>query len=238
MSKSKGGKSPGRKKDRSLWWIAGIAVVVTAALIVASNATARRLGEITLPEVILTDQERGGERNVLGSADAPVELVEFSDFRCPACMQANLALGDHIEQLVSDGTVRYVRKHMLVIDPDDTSLNAAEAVECAADQGYYWAFHDLLFANQTGHGQKWTRDAMKQYARELGLDTQAFNECMDRKTHRDKVLAGNTEAYGTPGITGTPSYLVNGELLRLRSFLDVIDAVQAAAGQTTGQGGS
>ena len=238
MSKSKGGRSLSRKSDRTIWWIGGVAVLVTAALIVASNVTARRLGEIILPETVLTDQEMGADRNVWGSADAPVELVEFSDFRCPACRQANMALGEEIEQLVAEGTARYVRKHMLVIDPDDTSLNAAEAAECAADQGYYWAFHDLLFANQVAQGQKWTRDAMKTYARELGLDTKAFNECMDRRTHRDKVLADNAEGYGTPGITGTPSYLVNGELRRpQRSFYEVIEAVQAAAGQSTGQGG-
>jgi len=237
MPKSRGGRSLSRQKDRSLWWVVGIAVGVTAALIVASNVTARRLGEIRLPETILTDQERGGERNVLGRADAPVELVEFSDFRCPACRESHFTLGDQIAQLVAEGTVRYVRKHMLVIDPADTSLNAAEAVECAADQGYYWAFHDLLFLNQSAHGQKWTRGAMLTYARELGLDTKAFGECMDQQKYRDKVLADNAEGYSTPGITGTPSFLVNGELLRLqRSFFEVIDAVQAAAGQSAGQG--
>lgn len=237
MAKSKRGGSLSRKKDRSLWWVGGVAVVVTAALIVASNVTARRLGEITIPDTILTDQERGAARNVLGNADAPVELVEFSDFRCPHCRDSHLALGDDIEQLVAEGTARYVRKHMLVIDPADTSLNAAEAVECAADQGYYWAFHDLLFANQPAHGQKWTRDAMKTYARELGLDTKAFNECMDQGTHRDKVLADSTEGYTTPGVQGTPAFLVNGEVLRIRSYQEVIEAVQAAAGQTTGQDG-
>ena len=81
-----GRQEPGRKKDRSLWWIAGIAVVVTAALIVASNMTARRLGEITLPEVILTDQERGGERNVLGSAAPPVDWWSSATSAAPpAC---------------------------------------------------------------------------------------------------------------------------------------------------------
>jgi protein-disulfide isomerase len=236
MSKAKGGRSLNRKKDRSLWWVIGVAVGVTAALIVASNVTARRLGEIVLPSIILTDQERGADRHVLGSADAPVELVEFSDFRCPHCRESHEILGSQIEELVAEGTARYVRKHMLVIDPSDTSLNAAEAVECAADQGYYWAFLDMLFANQAAQGQKWTRDAMKTYARELGLDTKAFNECMDQQKYRDKVLADSAEGYSTPGITGTPSFLVNGELLRIRSYQDVISAVLAAAGQSAGQG--
>lgn len=235
MPKTKERRRPYRKRDNSLWWIVGAAVGATALLIVLSNLSAGRLGDIIVPETILTDKELGADRNVRGSADAPVELVEFSDFRCPACMDANQTLSQSIAQVVDAGTARFVHKHMLVIDPNNTSLNAAEAAECAADQGYYWAFHDMLFANQPTQGQKWSRDAMKTYARALGLDTQAFNQCMDSQKYREKVLADNTEGYNTPGITGTPSFLVNGNLLKLqRSYLEVIDAVQAAAGQATG----
>ncbi|MBP2018964.1 protein-disulfide isomerase [Symbiobacterium terraclitae] len=238
MSKTKERRRPYRKRDNSLWWIVGIAVGATALLIVLSNISAGRLGDIIVPETILTDQELGADRNVRGSADAPVELVEFSDFRCPACMDANSVLSSYISQLVDEGTARFVHKHMLVIDRENTSLNAAEAAECAADQGYYWAFHDMLFANQPAQGTKWSRDAMKQYAKALGLDTGAFNQCMDSQKYREKVLADSAEGYGTPGITGTPSFLVNGTLLRLqRSYLEVVDAVQAAAGLSTGQAG-
>jgi len=236
MSKAKERRRPYRKRDNSLWWIVGVAVGATALLIVLSNVSAGRLGDIIVPETILTDQQMGADRNVLGSADAPVELVEFSDFRCPACMDANSTLSTPLRQLIDEGTARLVHKHMLVIDRENTSLNAAEAAECAADQGYYWAFHDMLFANQPTQGTKWSRDAMKQYARALGLDTESFNQCMDSQKYRQKVLADSNEGYTTPGITGTPSFLVNGNLLRLqRTYFEVIEAVQAAAGQTTGQ---
>jgi len=235
MSKTKERRHPYRKRDNSLWWIVGVAVGASALLIALSSLSAGRLGRIVVPENVRSDQERLAERNVRGRADAPVELVEYSDFRCPHCMDAAEALSAPLNDLIEAGTVRFVHKHMLVIDPQNTSLVAAQAAECAADQGYYWAFHDTLFAN-FGHGPQWSRNAMQQYARELGLDTKAFNDCMNANKYRDKVLADSLEAYQTPGITGTPAFLINGTLFQpQRSYYDVIEAIQAAAGEASGQ---
>lgn len=229
MPKDRGGRSSYRKrKDYSIWWIAGIAVGATALLIVLSNLSAGGAGDIVMPAEIKTDQERTADRNVLGKPDAPVELVEYSDFRCPACGQANSAIGPQLKQMADAGQVKIVHKHMLVIGDKVNSQNAAEAAECAADQGQYWNFHDLLFANQA-KGELWSRKVLKDYAKKLGLDAQAFNQCLDDRKYEEKVLATSEEGYNTPDITGTPSFLVNGTLLQLqRSYDEVIAAINAA----------
>lgn len=228
MPKDRGGRSSyRRRKDGGIWWIAGIAVGATALLIVLSNLSAGGAGDIIMPAELKTDQERSADRNVLGKADAPVELVEYSDFLCPHCADVNAAIGPQLKQMAEAGQVRVVHKHMLVIDPV-ISQDAAEAAECAADQGQYWNFHDLLFANQAKKSL-WSRKTLKNYAKELGLNTQAFNQCMDDRKYEEKVLASSKEAYETPGITGTPSFLVNGTLLKLqRSYSEVIEAINAA----------
>lgn len=230
MSKEKK-RYPYRKRRRqsSLWWMVGLGVGVTALLIGLSIWSTGRPGDLKMPESIKTDQELLATRGLRGKADAPVELVEYSDYRCPACATANAALGPQLDQLVQAGTVKVSHKHLLVIGDKVNSQNAAEAVECAADQGYYWAFHELLFANQV-KGQNWSRAMMKSYAKALKLDTGAFGQCMDSKKYAAKVQADGDEARAVPGITGTPSFLVNGELLQLRqSFNEVIDAIKAAA---------
>lgn len=116
---------------------------------------------------------------------------------------------------------------MLVIGDKSRSQYAAEATECAADQGYFWAYHDLLFANQKD-GATWSRNVLKTYAKNLGLDTQAFGQCMDSKKYASKVTGESSQGYKVPGITGTPSFLVNGKLIQLqKSYDEVIAAIQS-----------
>lgn len=225
MPKEKGGSRPRGMRPAAIWWIAGIAVGLTVLLIILNQ-----YGTRSTKPAAASDQERNASRNIMGSADAPVELIEYSDFRCPSCQRAQAALREPLEQLAQNGTIRLVYKHMLVIGDKVNSQIAAEAAECAADQGYFWAFHDLLFANQA-EGQGWTRDAMKSYARQLGLEPQAFSQCIDSEKYAEKVLSDSAEGYAVPEIRGTPSYLVNGQLLELKeSYNEIIDAINTAAG--------
>lgn len=208
-------------------WTAGLAVAAVALLIILSQCSPLGRGAGTT----VSDQELNAVRNVMGQAGAPVEVIEYSDFRCPSCLQAEAALRESLEELVKNGTIRFTYKHMLVIGDRVNSQIAAEASECAADQGYFWAFHDLLFANQE-QSDGWSRDTMKKYAQQLGLNTETFDQCIDSKKHAAKVLADSSEGYAVPNIKGTPSYIVNGQLLELKkTYNEVIDAIDAAASQ-------
>ena len=163
---------------------------------------------------------------VRGPAAAPVTIVEFSDFQCPYCKQVVPTLA----QVLS----RYGEKVKLVFRdfPIDSlhpqARKAAEAARCAHDQGKFWEFHDALFAGAPNA----SAEQLKTYAQQVGLDVPSFERCLGSRTHTAAVQKDVEE--GTRlGVTGTPAFFVNGELLSgaqpLESFVRVIERELAAA---------
>lgn len=160
----------------------------------------------------------------LGDENAPVTIIEFSDFECPFC-------GRHVaevypklkEKYIDTGKVKYVfRDFPLSFHPD--ALPAAIAANCVLEQGgnkEYFAFHDKLFANQKGL----TRDNFIKYAKDLGLNADAFTACLDANdtTEIDKDIKDGSDA----GITGTPGFFINGWNIKgaypFETFQEIID---------------
>jgi protein-disulfide isomerase len=144
-------------------------------------------------------------RPSVGPADAPVQIIEFSDFQCPFCQQSvatiQMVLKEYGDQ------VRLVYRHF-PLPNHPQAWPAAEASLCAADQDRFWPFHDRLFANQ----DKLSVDALKQHAAELGFDAAAFAACVDSRRHQAAVQA-DMEAAQALGVTGTPAFFINGRPL-------------------------
>lgn len=141
--------------------------------------------------------------HVRGEFNAPVTLVVFSDFECPFCARHYKTL----KQLLNDydGKVRLVYKHF-PLDFHQNAQKAAEASECAAEQGKFWEYHDKLFDNlDTGY----SIEKFKSWAKELGLSVDQFNRCLDSDKYRDKVIIDYREGVDK-GVTGTPTTFVNG----------------------------
>jgi len=145
------------------------------------------------------DSERD---HIRGSADARVTLVEYGDFECPYCGRAETV----IRELLADfGDVRYVWRHLPLADVHPHAQRAAEAAEAAAGQGAFWEMHDLLFQHQ---------DALRPsdlegYARSLGLDAERFNEELRMHDHAARV-ADDVDSADLSGVSGTPTFFVNG----------------------------
>ena len=140
-----------------------------------------------------------------GPASAPIELVEFSDFQCPFCYRSFPT----VKQVMStyDGKIRFVyRNYPLPNHPN--ARPAAEAAQCANEQGKFWLYHDRLFADQSKLGN----DDLKASAAALGLDPAKFNACFDSHKYRAKVDA-DTQAGNDAGVNGTPAFFINGRLL-------------------------
>ena len=140
-----------------------------------------------------------------GPANAPIELIEFSDFQCPYCFRANPT----VKQVVSTygDRIRFVyRNYPLPSHPN--ARPAAEAAQCAAEQGQFWPYHDRLFADQT----KLSEQDLKQSASELGLDSGRFNACFDSHKYKTRVDA-DVQAGNEVGVDGTPAFFINGRML-------------------------
>ena len=161
----------------------------------------------------------------IGPENAPVTVIEFSDYQCPYCQQWYQQV---YQKLMASypGKIRFVyRDNPLPMHPQ--AEPAAEAAECAGDQSAYWKYHDALFSGQYSLG----RDAYMQYALDLGLDTKAFAACLDNHTFQGEVEADASDA-AKAGISSTPTFVVNGRLLvgalPFADFKKVIDEELAA----------
>ena len=144
-----------------------------------------------------------GERDhVRGPDDAPVTIVEYGDFECPYCGQAEPVVR---ELLRNQGDVRYVWRHLPLSDVHPHAELAAEAAEAAAEQGAFWEMHDLLLDHQ---------DALEAgdlvgYARELGLDVDRFSDALEKHAGAGHV-AENVDGADLSTVSGTPTFFVNG----------------------------
>ena len=140
-----------------------------------------------------------------GSATAPIEMIEFSDFQCPFCLRADPT----VQQVLSTygDRIRFVYRHY-PLPNHPFARPAAEAAACANEQGKFWPFHDRLFASPS----KLSDADFKQYATDLGLNTAQFNNCVDThklKAQVDKDVKDGEEA----GVNGTPAFFINGRMI-------------------------
>lgn len=148
----------------------------------------------------------------LGPADAQVVIEEYADFQCPWCAKfATGALHDLEEATMRRGMgqVRFIFRHMAILGP--ASQAAAEAAECANEQGQFWAYADRLYANQRTPGL-FSPDGLKQVAADLGLDTATFNACLDSRRYQ-QVVEQETRQGQARGVRYTPTFIVNGQVL-------------------------
>ena len=149
------------------------------------------------------------ERRTKGSPSAPVVITEWFDYQCPACRTYSLSREPEIERLYVDtGKVRFVSRNLPFLGPE--SFLAAEAAECAADQGRYWAYRTLLFQRWRGENVgAYSVENLKRLASELGLDRGRFDACLDGGKYREAVLAEVREGSAL-GVRATPTFFING----------------------------
>jgi protein-disulfide isomerase len=173
-----------------------------ATALLPSRTRIRALLGTTEPLVDLyidVDPERD---HVRGQLNAPVTLVEYGDFECPFCGQAEPI----VRELLRDfGDVRYVWRHLPLNDVHPNTQLAAEAAEAAADQGAFWEMYDLLLAHQDALRP----DDLIAYAEQLGLDVERFTDDLRRHAGAGRV-AEDVDGADLSGVSGTPTFFING----------------------------
>jgi Na+/H+ antiporter NhaA len=207
------------------------AALITWLLFRATSLLPRRLrirallgtGEPLTDLYIDVDPQRD---HVRGPLAAPVTLVEYGDFECPYCGQAEPV----VRELLRDfGDVRYVWRHLPLTDVHPRARMAAEAAEAAADQGAFWEMHDLLLDHQDRLGFS----DLVGYAEQLGLDVERFtNELQDRAGATR--VADDVDSADLSGVSGTPTFFINGS--RHYGAYDIgtlTDAVRTARARAT-----
>ncbi len=141
---------------------------------------------------------------ILGNRDAPLTLIEFSDYQCPFCGRfTRTTLPTLKAQYIDTGTLRYVFRDYPIDRIHPFARKAAEAAECSRDQNKYWEMHDLLFQNQ-GALQV---EKLKEYAVDLGLDPELFNNCLESEKYASEVQRDFQDG-ARAKITGTPAFFI------------------------------
>lgn len=178
------------------------------------------------PAVVDPSQFAIRPANALGNDQAAITVIEFSDFQCPFCGRFQTTVAPMLlKQYVDTGKVKFVYKHSAFLGQE--SVWAAQASECAADQGKFWEYHDLLFSRQNGENQgAFNKDKLIGFASELGLDMAKFEPCLTNDETLARVQADTQEGQRA-GVRGTPTFFINGQPLvgaqPLQAFQQVID---------------
>lgn len=160
---------------------------------------------------------------VKGDANAPVTIIEFSDYECPFCSRyVEETMPQVVKEYIDTGKVKYVFRDF-PLSFHENAQKAAEAAECAGEQGKYWAYHDILFINNT----KLAVTNLKQYAKDLNLNTTTFNNCLDNGDMTEEVQKDTADG-SRYGVSGTPAFFINGIKLvgaqPFSAFKQIIDA--------------
>ncbi len=202
-----------RIRKSHLYLAVGLLVGFGAGLLVT-----RATGPETTPVAARPDGAPGGQppaivdvdtegRPSRGPDDAPVTVVEFTDYECPFCAQ-------HFRQTYApllsryEGTIKYVTRNFPIPQLHPLAQKAAEAAECAHAQGRFWEYHDLLFERSPLLGP----DSLRAYAVRTGLDTSEFEECLTSGRMADLVARDVQDGFAY-GVTATPTFFVNGKRL-------------------------
>jgi protein-disulfide isomerase len=194
--------------------------------------------------------------NTAGDPNAPVKIIEYSDFQCPYCGRFAKETEPKIMETYVTTSKVFFEFHSageFIGGPGGESIRAAEAAYCAGDQNRFWAMHDILFANQNGeNGGAFSDTHLTAFAKEIGLDAATFNNCFTRNKYlargrqdekdaiKDIQSASNFDELVAAGMysqegLATPSFLINGRLLAgaqpFEVFQKEIEAALVAAGK-------
>jgi protein-disulfide isomerase len=159
-----------------------------------------------------------GDSYAIGPADAPITIVEFSDYQCPFCRRWHDEVYGPL-LAAYPGKIRLVYRHFPLTSIHPDAMSAAEAAMCAGEQDAYWPFHEKLFSNESLGSNTYL-----QYAQELGLNMNSFESCMNDRKYQQAVDADLNFAVDL-GIRSTPTFFINGLAIVGAQPLDVFKQV-------------
>ena len=191
--------------------LAVVAVVGVAALAYVATRP-KAVAKTVDPATVVAGEPQG---YLLGKPDAPVQVIEFADFECPACGQfATLSEPDIRKRLIEPGTISY-RFYDYPLSMHRNTWPASNAAACADEQGKFWEMHDVLFnAQDQWNGQATSRpkSKFKDYAKTIGLDVGKWEACYDAQKYQPRIKA-NEQMATKRGASQTPTFVIGNKMV-------------------------
>lgn len=219
-------KKKKRQQDLAPFLIIGGLVIVVLAIVIISQIKPKV--ELNIPEFTKATQTDG---LTMGDPNTKVKVVEFADFQCPFCGTYWSQLEPTIiAEYVNTGKVHFTYHPFSFLGRGnawDESVKSAEAAYCANDQGKFWEYRSMVYANQNGENQGAFSEAnLIAFAEAIELDISAFKTCLKDGKYNAQVVA-DTESASALGATYTPSFLINGEIVGYNELIATLDAALA-----------
>ena len=203
------------------YMIWGRSLASAAANNAAADPAASQPAAVQTPQQVTRYNVDEGGNAAFGPKDAPITIIEFSDYQCPYCVKWDTEVYQRLLQTYPD-KIRFVYRDFPLYSLHPEAGPAAEAADCAGEQGRYYDYHDKLFSGEFELGA----NAYSQYATELGLDKAKFEDCMTSHRFKDEVTADYQYASNL-GVRSTPTFFINGIALigaqPLEAFQQIID---------------
>ncbi len=192
---------------RILFWISFVVIIglITWGMIVVSNKSSKESASLPLPnQIVDTDW-------VKGNSNAPVTIVEYSDFQCPACY----AYFPLVQKIITENSnnVRFVYRHF-PLPQHQNAIPAARASEAAGKQGKFWEMYEMIFTNHDlWENSKTSKTIFNEYATKIGLDMTKYATDVDSKEINDKVN-NDLKSGQKAKVNYTPTFYINGEKIK------------------------
>jgi protein-disulfide isomerase len=186
-----------------------IGLIVIGALFLVFIVVAPMLQPVGAITTVTPVARPQADRNSTGDPNAPVKIVEFSDFQCPFCGRFSKETEQQlVETYVATGKVYFTYRSVGGFIGAE-SVRAAQAAYCAADQAKFWEYHDMIFANQAGENAGAFKDSrLTAFAETLGLDMTAFKSCFNNDKYKDQVDQ-DAVAASDAGVQSTPTFILS-----------------------------
>ncbi len=212
-----------RASSRTAFVAATSAAVALAAVLIALNYAGSQYADSPGPTNSVPFPVSSG--TAMGSLDAPVTMVEYSDFQCRPCQQFTQTTQKEIETAyIETGKVRFIYKHRIVFGED--SVLAAMAAEAAAEQNKFWPYHELLMRTTLPKGKEPVLAELEALAAQIDLDMPLFKASLESGKYRDKVMKDDAEAQALD-VDATPTFFINGtRVIGNVSFEDFRKAIE------------
>jgi protein-disulfide isomerase len=215
----------------------GVAALAGAFFLFRQMQGSGAAAATTLQEVVMTPEQLQRVPGISkGQPNAPVVIMEFADFQCPACGQFARFSEPLVKDHIDAGTVRFVWYDYPLVEIHQNAMLASRAGRCANEQNKFWEYHDYVFGRQElWSEQKNPVNLFIDYAEQAGLDGSAFGQCL-RSDKYQKEVSESRQLGGTLGVNGTPTLFVNGKRVqntpKTRAEWD--ELIRAETGGATG----
>jgi protein-disulfide isomerase len=230
--RSRGRAAPQRRNNSSMIVIGVILIAVIALLGVGLWAATRSRQTVTESRIPIEEAVRPLNATTgitadgfayKGDPNAPVQVIEYSDFQCPACANAEEVFGPELDRYAAEGKIQFIY-HEFPLQQHSNAIPTAAAARCAGEQDSYWPMHNVIFARQ----REWSNDRnitprLTRYAEELNLNTTAFDGCLNSGKYT-QPLQQAAQAGQQAGVRATPTFFVNGRQVETAALISEIEA--------------